>query len=105
MNTGQIIAKIGYTGNAAESCAKLNDGNYGDWYLPSIYELELLRTAGNSYPSLGVNVSASGGEYWSSNEDLSHSSNAYSLKFSPALPVKISASKMNSLLVRPIRAF
>jgi hypothetical protein len=41
-NTERIIADQGTGSYAAEVCANYIGGNYGDWYLPSKYELNLL---------------------------------------------------------------
>lgn len=60
-NTERIINNQGTGDYAAQLCANYQGGNYGDWYLPSIYELYLMylqRTA------IGGFV----GYYWSSTE-------------------------------------
>lgn len=69
MNTAIIIAAqvaLGDDGNiyAARLCAELQKGGYGDWYLPSKQELNLMYT--NLYlEGLGGFVA---GDYWSSTE-------------------------------------
>lgn len=49
--------------SAAQVAAQTTDGNYGDWYLPSKIELNLLYLARAS-----VGMGASSGIYWSSTE-------------------------------------
>jgi hypothetical protein len=41
-NTERIIANQGVGSYAAQLCANYQGGEYGDWYLPSKYELNLL---------------------------------------------------------------
>jgi len=41
-NTERIISNQGAGAYAAQICANYQGGNYGDWYLPSKYELNLL---------------------------------------------------------------
>jgi hypothetical protein len=41
-NTERIIANQGVGSYAAQLCANYQGGGYGDWYLPSKYELDLL---------------------------------------------------------------
>ena len=65
MNTMLIIANQGSNSNdyAAGVCANYQGGGYGDWYLPSKYELNLLyqqRTAVGGFAS---------DYYWSSSEN------------------------------------
>lgn len=61
-NTERIIATLGVGNTAAQLCASYQGGGYGDWYLPSKYELNLLF----------LQRSAVGGftadNYWCSNE-------------------------------------
>ena len=61
-NTERIIANQGSGVYAAEICANYQGGNYGDWYLPSKYELNLL------YLQKTVVGGFAGNYYWSSNE-------------------------------------
>jgi len=62
-NTEVIIAALtNVTNYAARSCADYMGGGYGDWYLPSKYELNLMYL---QKPLLGVFAS---GAYWSSTE-------------------------------------
>jgi len=61
-NTERIIANQGAGDYAAQICANYQGGNYGDWYLPSKYELNLLyaqKTAVGGFASA---------YYWSSTE-------------------------------------
>ena len=61
-NTERIIANQGTGSYAAQLCANYQGGGYGDWYLPSKYELNLLyqqKTAVGGFASAF---------YWSSTE-------------------------------------
>jgi hypothetical protein len=63
-NTERIITNQGVGSYAAQLCAYYQGGNYGDWYLPSLYELNLL------YEQKSVVGGFASGFYWSSIEDL-----------------------------------
>jgi hypothetical protein len=69
-NTERIIANQGVGNYAAQLCANYQGGNYGDWYLPSIYELRLMRQNIGQGNALGLgNVGGfAGNYYWSSTE-------------------------------------
>jgi hypothetical protein len=61
-NTERIIANQGIGSYAAQLCADYKGGNYGDWYLPSIYELNLLFLQSAAVGTFNSTY------YWSSNE-------------------------------------
>lgn len=61
-NTERIIVKQGVGSYAAQICANYQGGGYGDWYLPSKYELNLL------YLQKGVVGGFASGAYWSSTD-------------------------------------
>src|SRR5574344_1892250 len=61
-NTERIIANQGVGSYAAQLCANYQGGGYGDWYLPSKYELNLLYS---QKTAVGGFASA---YYWSSTE-------------------------------------
>ncbi len=61
-NTDAIIAFHGTGPYAAQACAQYLGGGYGDWYLPSKYELHLL------YQQQAVVGGFSGVLYWASTE-------------------------------------
>lgn len=94
-NTERIIINQGVGSYAAQVCAIYNGGGYGDWYLPSIYELKLLfmqkNVVGGFLPEF----------YWSSSEK--DSDNAYSQNFGSDL--QINGFKSNPFRMRAIRAF
>jgi len=62
-NTDSITRKVGGAGYyAASYCARLLTGGFGDWYLPSKYELNLLFLQKDDVGGFTT------GEYWSSTE-------------------------------------
>ena len=69
-NTERIIANQGAVNYAAQLCANYQGGNYGDWYLPSIYELNLMYLNIGQGNALGLgNVGGfAASYYWSSTE-------------------------------------
>jgi len=94
-NTERIIADQGVGSYAAQICANYQSGGYGDWYLPSKYELNLLylqRTA------VGGFASAS---YWSSTE--SNITYAWVQAFGSGY--QSSGNKTTTFRVRVVRAF
>ena len=97
---------------AAEHCHKLttteNGINYGDWYLPSKYELTLLYTNKTAINTTALNnggssFSNSQGEnfYWSSNE--TSSTHASCIHFHDGSFIDF--SKGSPIFIRPIRRF
>jgi hypothetical protein len=64
-NTECIIANQGVGNYAAQLCANYQGGNYGDWYLPSKYELNLLYLQKHV---VGGFANDFYGLYWSSTE-------------------------------------
>ena len=69
-NTERIIANQLTGAYAAQICANYQGGNYGDWYLPSKYELNLMYLNIGQGNALGLgNVgNFSSSLYWSSTE-------------------------------------
>ena len=61
-NTERIISKQGVGSYAAQLCANYQGGGYGDWYLPSKYELNLL------YQQKAAVGGFANAYYWSSTE-------------------------------------
>jgi hypothetical protein len=110
-NTQTIIASFGTTNGtyAAQLCADYRGGDYSDWYLPSIYELGLLRlqrdiVGGFTYIEQFMNYppeTMSYG-YWSSSEY--NNSDAYNIHFGVS-DGAISVDKVNGFHVRAIRSF
>jgi len=102
-NTSQILAShlvLGDDGNnnAALLCSALTIGGYGDWYLPSKGELELLNE--NLNPIL-PNANKLSGFYWSSTEFDDH--HAEYLSFIDGIQGRW--NKAGDLKVRAVRAF
>lgn len=63
INNERIITTQGVSvGYAAQICANYQGGNFADWYLPSLYELQLIWQV---YASVGL---SSDWAYWSSTE-------------------------------------
>jgi hypothetical protein len=96
-NTERIIANQGTGSYAAQLCANYQGGGYGDWYLPSKYELNLLYLQRNAVGGLNLN-----GWYWSSTE--SSSFNAWEQSFYHGGQGYDSKSKF-STSARAVRAF
>ena len=69
-NTDRIINSQGAGNYAALLCANYTGGGYGDWYLPSKYELNLMiNRIGGAAPAPLNNVGGFSPEpYWSSTE-------------------------------------
>jgi len=89
------IFKSDYTSYAAYVCLTYQGGNYGDWYLPSKYELNLL------YLQKSI-IGWVSGNYWSSNDYATR--DAYYLDFSTGLFVGMTKNYQGNS-VRPIRSF
>ena len=94
-NTERIIIQAGAGSYAAQLCANYQGGNYGDWYLPSKYELNLL------YLQKAVVGGFANDLYWSSTEDSSN--NAWSQDFSNGYQDYY--YKDDTYYVRAVRAF
>ncbi len=94
-NTEHIMTNQGTGNYAAMVCAKYNGGGYGDWYLPSKYELHLLY----------LQRAAVGGftffSYWSSSEF--DTNRAWLEGFNGG--IQSADLKIYGLYVRAIRAF
>jgi hypothetical protein len=94
-NTERIIANQGPGAYAAQICANYKGGNYGDWYLPSKYELNLL------YLQKAAIGGFRGLDYWSSTEYGSN--DAWITDFANGFPYYY--NKSNGVSVRSVRAF
>ena len=71
-NTERIIANQGVGSYAAQLCANYQGGGYGDWYLPSKEELDLMyQNKATIDATAGVNGGSgfASASYWSSTED------------------------------------
>lgn len=96
-NTERIINNQGAGAYAAQICANYTGGNYGDWYLPSKYELNLLylqKAVVGGFPNSGA--------YWSSSE-YNFSSAWYQYIVDGAQFYNL--GKISAFYVRAIRAF
>ena len=100
MNTERIIISQGTGNYAAQIAANYKGGGYGDWYLPSAYELGLLHIQRALFFT-GPNVII---YYYSSNENPSNNMQVMCYRFSTAL-YNTYLLKSNILRVRAIRAF
>ncbi|MDD4148634.1 MAG: DUF1566 domain-containing protein [Bacteroidales bacterium] len=100
-NTDLIIARqsIGNFSNyAARACHEYSGGGFGDWYLPSIYELNLLYMYHDIYGGFA------NAYYWSSTESFTDASNfVWDQDFSNGS--QSNTGKAISRRVRAIRAF
>jgi len=94
-NTERIIANQGAGSYAAQLCANYQGGGYGDWYLPSKYELNLLYLQKDA---VGGFASA---YYWSSTEGSNYYAwGQYFNSGGPSTNVKYDTGR-----VRAVRAF
>jgi len=92
------ITTVYQTGSyAAELCAFHNGGNFGDWYLPSRYELNLL------YLQKSVVGGFADQNYWSSTELHPNNSRASSQYFLNG--TQNNHDKSSGFYIRAIRAF
>ena len=97
-NTERIIANQGTGDYAAQICANYQGGGYGDWYLPSQYELNLLFLQKDVVGGFKL---ISGQDYWSSSE--SNVYDAWAQDFDDGS--QDSVNKGYPQYVRPVRAF
>ena len=94
-NTERIIKQAGAGSYAAQLCANYQGGNYGDWYLPSKFELNLLYLQKNVVGGFANNF------YWSSTEK--NNTVAWSQNFLGGN--QYDYNKHYTYFVRAIRAF
>jgi hypothetical protein len=100
-NTAALVGAFGAGTYAANSCSNYAGAGQTDWYLPSVYELEILLS---SNYILGTNALTLGAYYWSSTEDPSASGvNAYRVRNNTHFIE--TTSELNTCRVRPVRAF
>jgi hypothetical protein len=95
-NTERIISNQGPGNYAAELCANYKGGGYGDWYLPSQYELNLLYQQNSIVGGLNT------GGYWSSNESTNNQAWMQAFGY---YGYKSTLNKASNARVRAIRAF
>ncbi|NLJ81724.1 MAG: DUF1566 domain-containing protein, partial [Bacteroidales bacterium] len=95
-NTERIIANQGAGNYAAQICANYQGGGYGDWYLPSKYELNLLYLQRATVGGFTNSV-----VYWTSNEYDSNHALGQLFGYGYQDP----SSKVSMGYVRAIRAF
>lgn len=95
-NTQIIIMKQGPGAYAASTCMNYNGGGYGDWYLPSLHELNLLYLQKNVVGNFPNNF------YWSSTEasDFEAYVSGFAVNY-----VDIVNKNVSGLGTRAIRAF
>ena len=89
---GNFAAKV-----CADYSVTMGGITYGDWYLPSKYELNLL------YLQKAIVGSFLGNYYWSSSEYIFNSNYAWSQSFTTGLQYNV--SKFESYDIRAVRAF
>ena len=94
IKSSDIMYKSDYTLYAAYACLTFQDGNYGDWYLPSKYELSLLY--------LQKTLLGMSGLYWSSNDGATR--DAWCHNFD-AGTTYLNTKNYFTMNVRPIRSF
>jgi hypothetical protein len=104
-NSLAIIAQDGHSSSGAKLCLDSTEEDFIDWYLPSMYELQLIFN--NRYEvdkkmiELGATQLSYGFNYLSSTENSSTTSNV----FTSALNQFSSSNKSTTLSFRAIRQF
>ena len=105
-NSNAIVAQSGHTNSAAKLCLDLVSGGYGDWYLPSRHELNLLYDAQYNV-NMSLSVTSGSAElsqtsyYWSSSE--LDGANALNINFYGGSAFNV--VKLNTYHVRAVRSF
>lgn len=99
INTQIMVADPG-TAYVALDAWNFTSGIYSDWYLPSLYEMNLMMDVNQNYP-LTLDME---GAYWTSNQQ--NSNNAWvCIVHSDKTYERIALSKQNSYMFRPVRKF
>ena len=102
-NTERIIANQATGAYAAQICANYQGGNYGDWYLPSKYELNLMYLNIGQGNALGLgNVGGFANFYYWSSTEVGNDV-AWGQYFNDGF--QGSPNKFNLYYVRAVRAF
>ena len=97
-NTEKMVSLFGFS-YAAYKCYQYNGNNYGDWYLPSRYELQLLRLQIAIIP----NIKSAG--YWSSTAYYEDGSNDKAWINDLRGGGEFTTTRSSTGWVRPIRSF
>ncbi|WP_320122894.1 hypothetical protein [uncultured Sphaerochaeta sp.] len=90
-NTAAIIAQEGHTSSAALACTQSDYGNFTDWFLPSVDELEVFIANNTDFAK-----SVASAYHWSSTDRYTSFANISS---------SMLKTKNNEYEVRPIRSF
>jgi hypothetical protein len=101
LNTERIILSQGAGNYAAQLAANYKGGGYGDWYLPSAYELGLLHLQRALFFT-GSNVIY---YYFSSNENPNNNKQVMCYRFTPTIYNTYLDKLNNQVRIRAIRAF
>lgn len=108
-NTAALTV-AGFSGDyvAAQACADLVSGGFSDWYLPSLYELQLLQTSSYILGQYALfQAAASPTTYhWSSTELSSNGTNAWRAQVGNGFAhLSNNTSETSLYFVRPVRKF
>ena len=107
INTARIIRYQGNTASAAAVCVNYRGGGFTDWYLPSVYELQLIYF--NIGPGNRLGLGNIGGFtttfYWSSTELELNFVWRLDFKISGGIYGRTANNKSNNYRVRAVRAF
>jgi hypothetical protein len=101
LNTERVILSQGSGNYAAQLAANYKGGGYGDWYLPSAYELGLLHLQRALFFT-GSNVIY---YYFSSNENPNNNKQVMCYRFTPTIYNTYLDKLNNQVRIRAIRAF
>jgi hypothetical protein len=102
VNTNAIIVQSGHTAGAAKLCRDYTGGGKTDWLLPSIDELDRMRSVLASTLIDRTTYGFAENIYWSSSEV--NASQAWYEGFTLGITAN-DAAKLNHIYVRAIRAF
>jgi hypothetical protein len=105
-NSNAIVGQAGHTSSAAALCLNSTNGGQTDWYLPSIYELNMLwsnsYTVARTLSQIPEAAQLAPSSYWSSAEV---GNNNYAGAFVFTYGGAGGGDKANTLYVRAVRAF
>ena len=92
LDTQQIVFQTGVGSYAAQYASDLELGGYSDWYLPSLWELNMVFNSAAQISKAMVNAgfpAIINQIYWSSTENFATNDDAYAINFGTAGPYEV----------------